>query len=92
MEFCDIPECPIGYQTPTSEEVVMKIYHREHFVVDWFLYILFNVFKIPEKLEIRLANSSDPLSGRVEIFYNNTWGTICDDDFDMEEAKESIWY
>lgn len=48
------------------------------------------MFKIPEKLEIRLANSSDPLSGRVEIFYNNTWGTICDDDFDMEEAKASI--
>ena len=41
-------------------------------------------------MEIRLANSSDLLSGRVEIFYNKTWGTICDDDFDMEEATVKI--
>jgi len=43
-----------------------------------------------EELEIRLANSSDHLSGRVEIFFNKTWGSICDDDFDMEEATVKI--
>lgn len=36
---------------------------------------------------VRLANGNSSLEGRVEIFYNNQWGTICDDDWDMNDAN-----
>ena len=36
---------------------------------------------------VRLTGSSYTYEGRVEICVNNTWGTVCDDDFERSDAR-----
>ncbi|NWU59898.1 DMBT1 protein, partial [Dromas ardeola] len=41
----------------------------------------------PDPTELRLVNGPNRCAGRLEVLHDQQWGSVCDNDWDMEDAK-----
>ena len=67
--------------------VGVKVREMTHCILNTCLICLLPITGNMYSLKIRLSGGANANEGKVEIYFNNTWGTVCDNGWDINDAN-----
>uniref|UniRef100_A0A671VT53 Soluble scavenger receptor cysteine-rich domain-containing protein SSC5D n=1 Tax=Sparus aurata TaxID=8175 RepID=A0A671VT53_SPAAU len=56
-------------------------------MIKYTMYVVILSLDFTESLEVRVVNSKDECSGRVEVHHGDVWQTVCDTDWTLSKAQ-----
>ncbi|KAK3544558.1 hypothetical protein QTP86_016904, partial [Hemibagrus guttatus] len=88
------PSSPWGQNRCDNRDEVARITCTGEWIQTFLvLYIAINcsVFTVKKHWSLRLSGGKGSCSGRLEVYHNSTWGSVCDDRWNIRESSGTIW-